>query len=140
VLPVRIHVEDGIDMIDSQAANGLRLWLQNCGEGTLLDTRTTHRRLTCYRFDFEAAYPPIKLLAFRDMKVLERHVIKRGALGLFHGMDCYTACSRYSSNPHFVDDVAVNDKDFVSESEPASRFVNRNKLRIAYAGRVHRVN
>jgi colanic acid/amylovoran biosynthesis glycosyltransferase len=74
------------------------------------------------------------------MKVLERHVIKRGALGLFHGMDCYTACSRYRSNPHFVDDVATNDKDFVSESQPASRFANRNKLLIAYAGRVHRVN
>ena len=45
---------------------------------------------------------------------LERFVIRRAALGLFHGMDCYAAYARYSKNPHLVDDIHINEEDHVT--------------------------
>ena len=38
---------------------------------------------------------------------LERFVIRRAGLSLFHGMDCYTAYARYAKKPHLVDDIHI---------------------------------
>lgn len=72
------------------------------------------------------------------MKRYERAVIKRAALGLFHGMDCYEAYSAYSSNPHLVHNVHLGEESQISDAGIAERLRHTGPVRIVYAGRVHR--
>jgi glycosyltransferase involved in cell wall biosynthesis len=69
----------------------------------------------------------------------ERFVVRRCALGLFHGMDCYRAYAKYCTNSHVVHDVHVGANSAITTSVLANR-LSRSKdrpLRLAYAGRVH---
>jgi len=70
-------------------------------------------------------------------EVLERAVIRRSSLGLFHGMDCFTAYAGFSSNPHLVDDIHFGQEAQISESELVSRLGRSGPMRFIYAGRAH---
>ncbi len=69
----------------------------------------------------------------------EKLVVRKSALGLFHGMDTYAAYSPHSSDPHLVHDVHLNEHDRISGAELAAKMerVTRRKVLIIYAGRVH---
>lgn len=71
------------------------------------------------------------------MGAYERQIIKRSAIGLFHGMDCYSAYSSYSANPHLVHDIHLSKSDLVTEKDLSSRLKTNGPLRVVYAGRVH---
>lgn len=74
----------------------------------------------------------------RLVKLYERQVIRRSALGLFHGMDCYEAYSQFSANPHLVHDVHLGKESQIGDPEFEDRLRCSGPLRIAYAGRAHR--
>jgi colanic acid/amylovoran biosynthesis glycosyltransferase len=68
----------------------------------------------------------------------EKYVISRSALGLFHGMDCYEAYSRYSGNPHLVHDIHLGRDAGVSREELNKRLSkSRPPLKLIYTGRAH---
>jgi colanic acid/amylovoran biosynthesis glycosyltransferase len=79
------------------------------------------------------------LASARMMMSYHRYLIRRSALGLFNGMDCYEAYARYSSNPHVVHDIHIGAQERISDDELNDR-VSRSTgpLRLVYAGRVHR--
>jgi colanic acid/amylovoran biosynthesis glycosyltransferase len=68
----------------------------------------------------------------------ERRIIRRSALGLFHGMDCFTAYSTFSSNPQLVHDIHLAKTSHVTNAEIEERLRSEGPIRIAYAGRAHR--
>jgi colanic acid/amylovoran biosynthesis glycosyltransferase len=72
------------------------------------------------------------------LKVYERKIIRMSSLGLFHGSDCYTAYSAYSSNSHLVHDIHLRKEDQISDAEIEARLRYNGPIRIAYAGRAHR--
>jgi colanic acid/amylovoran biosynthesis glycosyltransferase len=78
-----------------------------------------------------------KLTAYL-MLHFERYVIRKSAIGLFHGMDCFNAYARYCKNPHLVHDVHLEHEDQVSESELEERLARGEPIKIVYAGRVHK--
>lgn len=70
---------------------------------------------------------------------LERRVIRRSALGLFHGMDTYEAYRPFSNNPHLVHDIHIKPSDAISKNA-LSQKVDTSKsgpLSIIYVGRLH---
>jgi colanic acid/amylovoran biosynthesis glycosyltransferase len=71
------------------------------------------------------------------IKLYERQIIRRSALGLFHGMECYEAYSPYSSNPHLVHDIHLGRESRICDADIADRFRYTGPIRIAYAGRAH---
>jgi glycosyltransferase involved in cell wall biosynthesis len=73
------------------------------------------------------------------MRHLERYVIRRAWLGLFHGMDCFAAYSRWCANPHLVHDVHLPPSMRIppellegKRARPASE-----RPTIVYVGRAH---
>ena len=70
-------------------------------------------------------------------KYYEREIIKRSALGLFHGMDCFEAYSPFSSNPHLVHNIHLGKESHSTDAELEERLMYSGPLRIAYAGRAH---
>lgn len=69
---------------------------------------------------------------------LERFVIRRAALGLFHGMDCYRAYARFSLEPQLVHDVHVGPEGRITPAALRTKSARAGgPLRIVYAGRVH---
>jgi colanic acid/amylovoran biosynthesis glycosyltransferase len=71
-------------------------------------------------------------------KLYEQHIIQLSTLGLFHGMDCYTAYMPYSRNPQLVHDIHLSREDQISDLDIDVRLKYSGPVRIAYAGRVHR--
>jgi glycosyltransferase involved in cell wall biosynthesis len=72
------------------------------------------------------------------MAPYERLVIRRAALGLFHGADCFEAYAKYCCNSHLVHDIHVGSADLIELSTIRQQRTSHDLLRIAYAGRVHR--
>ena len=70
-------------------------------------------------------------------KFYEREIIKRSALGLFHGMDCFEAYSPFSSNPHLVHNIHLGKESHSTDAELQERLRYSGPLRIVYAGRAH---
>jgi glycosyltransferase involved in cell wall biosynthesis len=69
---------------------------------------------------------------------LERHVIRRAALGLFHGMDTYRAYARFSPNPDLAHDIHLGPEARIDAAALAAKSARRDgPIRILYAGRVH---
>ena len=69
---------------------------------------------------------------------IEHAVIRRAAMGLFHGMDCYRAYAGFSPRPQLVHDVHVGPEYRITPAAldaKAARY--GGPLRIIYAGRVH---
>jgi len=223
VLPIRAHkTEDGV-YIDSQAHNGLRLWLKNFDEVVLacllvtnqdgptlpLSTIEGHERLTFVPLPerwlphkFVGALLPVSKILAREidradylhfaigglwgcwpsvasliavqrkrrfavwtdrvesqvartaagaktglakiytlmtaeiMRHYERAIIRRSAIGLFHGADCFDAYAKFCANPHLVHDIHINPSQHISADELDARLHRRgDELRVAYAGR-----
>lgn len=72
------------------------------------------------------------------MKRLERHLIRRCDLGLFHGRDCFDAYAPYCRDPHLVHNVHLKPEDRIGP-ERLGRKLDRIRaggpLRLVYAGR-----
>jgi colanic acid/amylovoran biosynthesis glycosyltransferase len=226
VLPIQAFSSHGRIFIDGQACNGLRLWLENFRNVTLLcivhkadpplDRSPIDEVIGFERLHFvglPAAYSPLKFLASlpkalpilsrqiansqflhfaigglwgdwaavacflafhakrpfavwtdrvesqvvafqakskrgirkvyckftaRLMQHYERYLIRRCSIGLFHGMDCYEAYSRYCTNSHLVHDIHLDYDDLITERELEARLMRRGPIRFVYAGRVHK--
>jgi colanic acid/amylovoran biosynthesis glycosyltransferase len=67
----------------------------------------------------------------------ERAVIKRSALGLFHGADCYQAYAKFCRKPRLVHNVHIGPEQHISDEQLSARLSSRGDgpLRIVYAGR-----
>ncbi|MDI6025822.1 glycosyltransferase [Corticibacterium sp. UT-5YL-CI-8] len=76
-------------------------------------------------------------LTHRPMAWLERHVIRRAALGLFHGRETYEAYSSFCSNPQIVHDIHLKKSDHIGSSDLRHKLdhCHEDPLRIVYAGR-----
>jgi len=73
------------------------------------------------------------------MEKLERHIIARCALGLFHGRDCFDAYSRDCQSPHLVHNIHLQPEDRIAsgERQEKARRVRAGKpLGLIYVGRV----
>ena len=76
-------------------------------------------------------------LYHRPMAALERAVIRRAALGLFHGRETYDSYAPYSANPQLVHDIHVARADHIDAGALAAKqaAAAEGPLRIIYAGR-----
>jgi colanic acid/amylovoran biosynthesis glycosyltransferase len=76
-------------------------------------------------------------LTHRPMAWLERFVIRRAALGLFHGRETFDAYAPFSPNPHVVHDIHVKKSDHLGADDVAAKIAacREGPLKIAYAGR-----
>lgn len=69
---------------------------------------------------------------------LERFVIRRSALGLFHGMDTYRAYARFSPDPQLAHDIHLGPEYRIDRDRLRAKIERRDPaIRIVYAGRVH---
>lgn len=76
-------------------------------------------------------------LLHRPAALLERHVIRRATLGLFHGRETFEAYAPLCRNPQIVHDVHVRSRDHISPQDLALKLADAAKgpLRLVYAGR-----
>ncbi|WP_207101602.1 glycosyltransferase [Paracoccus shandongensis] len=76
-------------------------------------------------------------LDWRPMAALEKWVIRRAALGLFHGRETYDAYARFCRQPQLVHDIHVGKSDHISpDALPCKQHAAaEGPLRIVYAGR-----
>jgi len=73
------------------------------------------------------------------MKHLEKYIISRCDLGLFHGLDCLAAYSSYCHNPHLVHDIHLKPEDRIGSqamSQKLTRVAAGEPLKLLYVGRV----
>jgi len=66
-------------------------------------------------------------------------IIRRAALGLWHGADCYTAYSPLCDNSFLIHDIHTNASDVIAPAELAvkvSRVTSEQTIRVCYAGRM----
>jgi glycosyltransferase involved in cell wall biosynthesis len=79
------------------------------------------------------------LLTAPLMKEIQRHIIRRCDLGLFHGLDCYHAYSPHCRNAHLVHNIHLKPEERIGP-EALRRKLDRIRsgapLRLLYAGRV----
>lgn len=77
-------------------------------------------------------------LTHRPMAWLERYVIERSTLGLFHGRDTYDAYSRFCANPQIVHDIHLKRSDHIGADDLRQKLehCHEGPLRIAYVGRM----
>ncbi|MCC6488778.1 MAG: glycosyltransferase [Candidatus Hydrogenedentes bacterium] len=84
---------------------------------------------------------PRRLRARIEAPIMERYhrgIVRRCALGLWHGYDCYQAYSPYCASSHNIHDVHTKPQDVISEAEcaeKASRALRDPALRVCYVGR-----
>ncbi len=76
-------------------------------------------------------------LEHRPMAWAERALIRRAALGLFHGRETFEAYAPHCRNPHLVHDIHLARADHVSEDALQTKLdsVGEGPLRIVYVGR-----
>ncbi len=73
------------------------------------------------------------------MAALEKAVIKRSSLGLFHGADCFEAYSPFSARPFLVHDIHLKQCDQASDKaidEKCDVVLSGGPIEIVYVGRV----
>jgi glycosyltransferase involved in cell wall biosynthesis len=66
-------------------------------------------------------------------------IIRRAALGLWHGADCYTAYSPLCDNSFLIHDIHTNAGDVIPSAalaEKVSRVTSEPTIRLCYAGRM----
>ncbi|MBU3036176.1 glycosyltransferase [Tritonibacter mobilis] len=73
----------------------------------------------------------------RPMAWLERTLISRADLGLFHGKETYDAYAGFSRNPQLVHDIHIAGADHISDQALQVKLseLRQRPLRIVYAGR-----
>jgi glycosyltransferase involved in cell wall biosynthesis len=73
------------------------------------------------------------------MARLERHIIRRAALGLFHGRDTYDTYSPFSRAPELVHDIHIGREDHIPAERLAAKIAaaqsGSGPLEIVYLGR-----
>jgi len=76
-------------------------------------------------------------LEHRPMAWLERAVIRRAALGLFHGRETFDTYAPYSRNPQLVHDIHIDRADHISAEALAAKreAAGEGPLRLCYVGR-----
>jgi colanic acid/amylovoran biosynthesis glycosyltransferase len=76
-------------------------------------------------------------LYHRPMAWIERAIIRRSSLGLFHGRETFDAFAPYSRNPHVVHDVHLAESDHIQPQALAAKIARAGEgpLRILYVGR-----
>jgi glycosyltransferase involved in cell wall biosynthesis len=72
--------------------------------------------------------------------LLERYVIRRAAVGLFNGMDCFSAYSRLCVKPHLVANFNFGKDAHISQDKLEGRLAEMSErpLRFVYVGRAHK--
>lgn len=78
-------------------------------------------------------------LTYRPMAWLERFLIRRAALGLFHGREAYEAYAPYCRNPQLVHDIHINKADHIGSEALAAKLARAEEkpLRLVYVGRAN---
>ncbi len=76
-------------------------------------------------------------LCHRPMAALERHVIRRAALGLFHGRDTFDAYAPWCARPELVHDIHIAKSDHMLDDMLRAKIAacDTGPLRLAYVGR-----
>lgn len=76
-------------------------------------------------------------LSHRPMAWIEHYLIRRAALGLFHGQETFQAYAPYCRNPQVVHDIHIRKSDHIDavRLEAKVRQVGSGPLRICYMGR-----
>ncbi|MEP2718307.1 glycosyltransferase [Pseudophaeobacter sp.] len=77
-------------------------------------------------------------LYHRPMAALERAVIRRANLGLFHGAETFAAYQGFCKNPQLVHDIHIAESDHISDfelSQKMRRVSQKAPLRLVYTGR-----
>lgn len=76
-------------------------------------------------------------LAHRPMAALERHVIRRAKLGLFHGRDTFDFYAPYCQTPVLVHDIHISRDDHIPHGDLARKLADctGGPIRIVYVGR-----
>lgn len=76
-------------------------------------------------------------LTHRPMAWLERALIRRAALGLFHGRETYDAYAPFCQKPEVVHDIHIKRQDHISAEALVVKMahVSEGPLRICYVGR-----
>ena len=76
-------------------------------------------------------------LTHRPMAWLEHYLIRRAALGLFHGQETFEAFAPYCRNPQVVHDIHIHKKDHIPSALLREKLEHAGEgpLRICYLGR-----
>lgn len=76
-------------------------------------------------------------LTHRPMAWLEHYLIRRAAVGLFHGQETFDVFAPYSRNPHIVHDIHIHKADHIPPAQLEEKLarVGEETLRICYLGR-----
>ncbi len=76
-------------------------------------------------------------LTYAPMARLEQAVIRRAAIGLFHGRETFEAYAPYCTAAHLVHDIHISHSDHIPAAELAAKVAGAGTgpLRICYAGR-----
>lgn len=76
-------------------------------------------------------------LTHRPMAQLERYLIRRAELGLFHGKETFDTYAPYCSNPHIVHDIHIKKDDHIKPSLVDEKVASTETgpLKIIYVGR-----
>ncbi len=80
-------------------------------------------------------------LAHRPMAWLERYVIRRADLGLFHGRETFETYAPWSRNPQVVHDIHIRKADHIAPDALTAKIsaLHAGPLRICYIGRADRM-
>lgn len=78
-----------------------------------------------------------KRLVHRPMAMLERYLIKRSTMGLFHGQQTFETYAPYASNPQMVHDIHVSRDGHITQDvfDAKLKSAAQDPLHIVYAGR-----
>jgi colanic acid/amylovoran biosynthesis glycosyltransferase len=76
-------------------------------------------------------------LTHRPMAMLERALIRRATLGLFHGAETHAAYARYARAAEIVHDIHLSERDHIPPALLESKIsqAGQGPLRLAYVGR-----
>ncbi|MEP4036354.1 glycosyltransferase [Pseudophaeobacter sp.] len=77
-------------------------------------------------------------LYHRPMALLEKAVIQRADLGLFHGAETFQAFHGFCRNPQLVHDIHIAEEDHISDKalgEKVQDVASQRPLRLIYTGR-----
>jgi colanic acid/amylovoran biosynthesis glycosyltransferase len=76
-------------------------------------------------------------LYHRPMAMLERALIRRADLGLFHGRQTYDAYERFSRNPQIVHDIHIKNTDHIEDDAVVAKVAaaSQGPIKICYVGR-----
>ena len=77
-------------------------------------------------------------LTHRPMAQLERYLIRRASLGLFHGRETFDSYARYCRNPQIVHDIHIKKDTHISQDQLQAKCeaAMSGTLRIGYTGRL----